>query len=272
MGLFANTDKKLAEIRKEGGTFTVDHNMFSTMTEDEAKRFMGRIPKTTNEPITYLDDSNTSATVDWRAKGAVNPVQNQGQCGSCWAFSTTAAIEGAHFIATGNLLKLSESEFVDCDGTDAGCNGGLEADAMKWAESNSIVLESDYPYFARTRSCNVDYSLGQVNVTSINRVTPQSIPQLQASIDQGPTCVAVDAANMYFQGYSGGILNTTKCGQDLDHAVTAVGYGTENGQLYYIVRNSWGPNWGESGYIRIAAIKGDGVCGIQLDSVRPTSG
>jgi len=155
MSLYEQADKELVEIRKEGGSYTVDHNMFSTMTKDEMKRFMGKVanPNSEKEQISYLDESSAAKSVDWRSKGAVNKVQNQGQCGSCWAFSTTAAIEGAHFIQTGKLLKLSESQFVDCDKKDLGCNGGEESDAMKYAESNPIELETAYPYVARTSHC-----------------------------------------------------------------------------------------------------------------------
>jgi cathepsin F len=126
LNLFEQADKELIEIRKEGGTYTVAHNMFSTLTKMEMKKYMGKHARTDAGAHEWLDDSNLTSTVDWRTKGAVNKVQNQGQCGSCWAFSTTAAIESAHFIKTKQLLKLSESQFVDCDKNDAGCNGGLE--------------------------------------------------------------------------------------------------------------------------------------------------
>jgi len=129
MTIFAEKDAEYNKINAEAtNTFVVGHNMFSTMTQDEAKRMMGRLPNTvTLEEESFDETAVQAAQVDWRKKGAVNPVQNQGQCGSCWAFSSTAAMEGAHFIKSGSLLKLAESQLVDCDKTDSGCNGGLEA-------------------------------------------------------------------------------------------------------------------------------------------------
>lgn len=239
------------------------------------KRFFGRKEQILGEAIgdvEYLDDQTLQDSVDWRAKGAVNPVQDQGQCGSCWAFSTTAAIEGAHKIKSGQLLKLAESQFVDCDKKDAGCNGGLETQAMTYAKSNAIELEKDYPYVAKTRKCSAKSGLGKVKVTAITRVPKKSVSQLKAAVQKQPTCIAVDAADRHFNSYKSGILDTTQCGTNLDHAITAVGYGSQNGKFYFIVRNSWGSSWGEKGYIRIAAPKdGAGVCGMLLDSARPTT-
>lgn len=177
-------------------------------------------------------------------------------------------MEGEHFIKTGNLLKLSESQFVDCDTKSSGCNGGLEIWAFDYAEKHEQELETDYPYVAKTRSCKAKASLGKVSALSHSAVTSKSASQLKAAIDKQPVCVSVDAGTP-FMNYAGGILDSTRCGTNLDHAITAVGYGTESGVGYFIVRNSWGADWGESGYIRIADIpakKNAGVCGVLLDS------
>jgi cathepsin L len=176
-------------------------------------------------------------------------------------------MEGAHFLKSGNLEKLSESQLVDCDKTSSGCNGGLEVWAFAYAEKAPMELEKSYPYVAKTKACKAKKSEGKVNVSSYKTIEAKSVPTLKSAIAAGPTCVSVDAANNYFQGYTGGILNTTKCGHNLDHAVTAVGYGTDNGQEYAIVRNSWGASWGEEGYIRMSLdVTGDGVCGVLMDS------
>ena len=176
-------------------------------------------------------------------------------------------MEGAHFIKTGSLLKLAESQLVDCDTNCGGCNGGLEAYAFMYAQSNPMELETSYPYVAKTRSCKANKSKGVVRATSHASVTHKNVSALKAAITSGPTCVAVDAANNYFQGYTGGILNNCGNGNNLDHAITAIGYGTEGGVDYAIVRNSWTASWGEAGYIRMAlnAQGSEGVCGILLD-------
>jgi len=128
MEIFAQKHQEIAEINaQEGNTFTVGHNMFSTWTHDEYKQLLGfKAPSADqiNENVVELDTTNLADSVDWRTKGAVNPVKNQAQCGSCWAFSATAAIEGHQFIRTGKLLSLAEQEFVDCDTASYGCNGG----------------------------------------------------------------------------------------------------------------------------------------------------
>lgn len=180
-------------------------------------------------------------------------------------------MEGAHFIKSGTLLKLSESNLVDCDPKSSGCNGGLEIYAFQYLKQHAQELESAYPYVAQTRSCKWSKSKGKVSDTSYTQVTPRSVPDLKAAIAKQPTCVAVDCGTPWMH-YNGGILNSKTCGTNLDHAVTAVGYGTEGSKGYFIVRNSWGSSWGESGYIRMSSdVTGSGVCGVLLDASRPTT-
>jgi len=199
MALFAKRDAAYAEINADPeNTFTVGHNMFSTLTQDESKMWTGKKPST-NETLEVEEiNAITSATVDWRKKGAVNPVQNQGQCGSCWAFSSIAAMEGAHFIHSAKLLKLSESQLVDCDKTSSGCNGGLEIWAFNYAKANAIELEGSYPYVARTQSCKSKKSKGVVTAVSHKAVKSKSVAATKSAVQAGPTCVSVDAANNYF--------------------------------------------------------------------------
>ena len=140
---------------------------------------------------------------------------------------------------------------------------------MTYAEKHGQMLEADYPYTARDGTCKYVASKGKVDVKSILTVQKQSVPQLQAAIAAGPVSVTIEADRTVFQMYTSGILDSTACGTNLDHAVTAVGYGTENGVAYYLVRNSWGASWGEKGYIKIAAVPGAGICGIQQVSVYP---
>jgi C1A family cysteine protease len=270
---FAEKDAEIERINSDPeNTYIVGHNKFSTMTKYEFKKHLGKQAAINHDTVTVLPTANLSTSVDWRTKGAVNAVQDQGQCGSCWAFSSTAAMEGAHFLKTGNLLKLSEQQFVDCDKRSSGCNGGLEAYAFMYAKANPQELEADYSYTARTQVCKADKAKEVVSATSYTSVPKKSDAQLKAAIDAQPTCVAVEA-DTDFQMYKSGILNAPNCGTNLDHAVTAVGYGADaSGNQYYIVRNSWGASWGEAGYIRMAAgVDGNGVCGILLDSTRPTT-
>lgn len=205
--------------------------------------------------------------IDWRTLGAVNPVQNQGSCGSCWAFSSAAALEGSYFVKHKQLYKLSEQQMVDCDDISHGCNGGLEVFAFVYAKTHPIEEEKDYPYVAKDDTCTADEKKGVVSSETWTELYPGVESQLLEALEEKPTCVSVAAGNIYFQLYTSGILDTESCTGGLDHAVTAVGWGMEGDQKYLIVRNSWGADWGEDGYIKVA-LNGDGrgVCGILLDS------
>lgn len=272
LALFAEKHAAIAEHNSENGSFTLGHNKFSDWTADEYKKLLGfkknqRSHMVKSSNYTILDTSNIPDSIDWRERGAVNAVKDQGQCGSCWAFSATAAIEGAHYMATNQLLRLSEQQLVDCDTQSDGCNGGLQEYAMDYIESNQQELEADYAYTAKDGTCQTDASKGKVLVEQIHDVQPESVDQLKAAINKGPTSVTIEADKLVFQMYQKGIFDSDKCGTNLDHAVTAVGYGSEDGQDYYIIRNSWGSIWGEDGYIRIAAKEGKGICGIQQVSL-----
>ena len=186
--------------RAANGSYITAHNMFSTMTEEEKTKMFGRIPVSTQNMggnATELSTDTIPDAVDWRSQGVVNPVQNQGQCGSCWAFSSTAAIESAHAIKTGNLLKLSEQQFVDCDTQSSGCNGGLEVWAFAYAEKNAIELETAYPYTGSNGKCHAQSTEGQVSVTDFSKVPANSADQLKAAIAIQPTCVSVHAGTIF---------------------------------------------------------------------------
>lgn len=275
--VYMQNDKEINEINAESSSFQVAHNKFSTLTKEEMRKYKGRMPANFNEDAktVTLDTSVMSAQVDWREKGAVNPVQNQKQCGSCWAFSSIAAMEGSHFIEKGELLKLSEQQLVDCSKKEGneGCNGGLEVWAFKYAEKTAVELEKDYRYTGKTgRTCKATKAKEIVKVEEYVKVPKKSVKQIKAAVEVQPTCVSVDASGSVFQFYDKGIMDSKRCGHDLDHAVTAVGYGKQGEKEYLIVRNSWGADWGEQGYFRIAIDEdGDGVCGVLMDSSRPTT-
>ena len=202
--------------------------------------------------------------VDWRSKGAVTPVKNQGQCGSGWAFATTGLLEGADQIQGGGTLhSLSEQEFLDCNTTNAACHGGQIDKALTFA-MDGITTEADYPYTARPGTCRSTIPI--VHVTSYSEVTPNNEAALAAAVDQQPIAVGVEADPAIFQFYrSGTITASANCGAVLNHALLVVGY-SSGGTPHWIVKNSWGTSWGSSGYVFIqrntGANGGAGVCGI----------
>ncbi|KAF8821120.1 cathepsin CPL, partial [Cardiosporidium cionae] len=206
--------------------------------------------------VSNMDINTLPKSVDWRKNGCVTPVKDQG-IGSCWAFSTTGAIESAVCIATGKLYSLSEQQLVDCsnNGGNQGCNGGEMQAAFTYAiQEHGLCTESDYPYMAQDQSCLEKSCKDVAPISSFKGVQSGSSSALTATIaTRGPASVAVDGGGQAFRFYNDGILDIP-CGDALDHAVLAVGYGTDesSGEDYWIVKNSWGTGWGENGYIRIA--------------------
>merc|ERR1719421_672171 len=213
----------------------------------------------------------TADSVDWVAKGAVTPVKNQGQCGSCWAFSTTGSVEGAFQIAGNPLTSFSEEDLVQCAGSSGnqGCNGGLMDNAFKWIESNGIATEASYPYTSgtgTTGSCKSSVTAA-AKVSGFQDVAKGSESGLKSSIEAAPTSVAIEADKSAFQLYKSGVFDSSTCGKQLDHGVLAVGYGTMDGKDYYKVKNSWGATWGQEGYILM--VQGKDMCGIADSASRP---
>jgi hypothetical protein len=195
LSLFVQKDAEIQKINSSQDSFVVGHNLFSTMTKNEINRMLGDKPLMNLPAPEYqtFDVSNLTDSIDWREMGAVNPVKNQGMCGSCWSFSATSTIESRYFIKTGYLLNLSEQEFVDCDPNSLGCNGGMAASAYQYAIENGMEEGADYPYTAKDGKCSYDRSKVHVEVTAFAWVTPKSVDQLKAAIEQGPTSVSVQA-------------------------------------------------------------------------------
>jgi len=202
-------------------------------------------------------DVDLLGDVDWVSKGAVTPVKNQGQCGSCWSFSVTGTLEGRYQIASGRLVSLSEQQFVDCDRQNHGCNGGFPAETLSWAKGRPICKEDSYPYTARDGSCRASGCSPGIpagEITGYRKVPSGSSSGLATALNSGPVSVLVDASGA-FHSYGGGVL-TNRCGTSLNHAVLAVGYTSR----YWKVKNSWGTRWGEAGYIRMT--RNGNECGI----------
>ena len=257
-------------------TWTMGVNSFADLTADEfAARYTGGLlaPKrrSLRSKSSFAAENTTAlpTSVDWSTKGAVTPIKNQEQCGSCWAFSTTGSVEGAWFLKNGTLVSLSEQQLVDCSGPEGnqGCNGGLMDQAFQYIIDNKgITTEADYPYTAADGTCQSKGKPVAATLSGFKDVPTGSETALLTAIAQQPVSVAVEADQNVFQFYNGGVMTAT-CGTNLDHGVLAVGYGTDPTQGdFYKVKNSWGADWGEKGYIRLgrgAKFNPSGQCGIQ---------
>jgi C1A family cysteine protease len=248
-------------------------NFLTDRTDEEIKKMNGFKMSETANNTKIFDETNNADSLDWRAKGAVTPVKDQGQCGSCWSFSTTGALEGAHFVKTGALVSLSEQNLVDCSWLNHGCNGGSMDLAFMYTEKHHLETEANYPYTATSGlfKCKYDAAKASVGATTYTDVTKNSAAQFKAALQHGPVSVAIEADQSVFHQYTGGIISGKACGTSLDHGVLAVGYGSENGTNFYIVKNSWTTKWGENGFVRIAIEDGAGVCGIQMQASQPVT-
>ncbi|KAK4434558.1 putative cysteine protease RD21B [Sesamum alatum] len=215
-----------------------------------------------------VKESDLPSSVDWRKKGAVTEVKDQGSCGACWSFSTTGAVEGINKIVTGSLISLSEQELIDCDKSyNDGCGGGLMDYAYQFIIKNKgIDTEADYPYRGREGTCNKDkLKKHVVTIDSYADIPARNEKKLQQAVATQPVSVGICGSEASFQLYSGGIF-TGPCSASLDHAVLIVGYDSKDGQDYWIIKNSWGRNWGMDGYMHMQRNtgNGEGLCGINL--------
>jgi len=277
-----SNDKFIEEVNGKNLSYLLGHNQFSGMDSEDFRQYLGYSGVPMDRIFNKLDSEPTiliSEEIDWVKKGAVTEVKDQGQCGSCWSFSTTGALEGAYFVKYGNLETFSEQQLVDCDtfkngGRDMGCNGGLMDHAFAWIEKNGgLCREADYPYVSgetkTAGTCKKSCSLIEKSkITSFIDVEPSSDIAMMTALSQQPVSIAIEADQREFQLYKSGIF-TGVCGNKLDHGVLVVGYGRD----YYLVKNSWGLSWGDGGYIKLGLgpefNSGDGQCGMLLQGSYP---
>ena len=291
-----NNDQMIEETNAKNLTYTLGHNAFSGMNSEEFAEHMhfGLNRDLIASAVGLrgfsetLDLTALPTSVDWRSKGAVTPVKNQKQCGSCWSFSTTGALEGIYAIKRGNLVSFSEQQLVDCDyiragGTSLGCNGGDMKSAMEWiGKNNGLCTESAYPYVSGDtktngpcqKSCSI---VSGSDISTTVSVSANSDNAMMTALAQQPVSVAIEADQSSFQLYKSGVFTGT-CGTSLDHGVLLVGYGTMNGLDYYIMKNSWDVTWGSQGFMYMARgvdasgkpyNGGKGQCGVLMQGVYP---
>jgi len=256
LGIYSANSRFVNQQNKAGNTWTVALNKFAAMTPAEYKGLLGL--KDTNEKGNYVPSDkkfDSPDALDWRDSGVVNPVKDQAQCGSCWAFSAIQAMESAWAINHKTLYSLSEQNLVDC--CCSGCDGGVPSTAYNYVKKHQngfFQYEDKYPYHATVGSCHFDAaeaSDAQIEKHITSLIFSET--HLKDHVAQyGPASICIDASHASFQMYNSGIYDDSKCSSlFLDHAVGCVGYGAENDIDYWIVRNSWGQDWGEAGYIRI---------------------
>ena len=285
---WSSNDKFIGEINSMNLTYTLGHNQFSGMDNEEYRNYLslsGPYTKDVVNPVLAVEQTSAlPASVNWVKKGGVTSVKDQGQCGSCWSFSTTGALEGAYFVKYGKMDSFSEQQLVDCDnyrngGKDHGCKGGLLDNAFSWIQKNGgLCSELEYPYVSgETKTEGTCQTTCTVNKNSAIKgftdVAPSSDDAMMSALNKQPVSIAIEADQREFQLYKSGVFTGT-CGAKLDHGVLVVGYGSLSNQDYYLVKNSWSLSWGDNGYIMLGRGKqynnGDGQCGLLLEGSYPT--
>lgn len=267
-GIFLSNKRYIEQFNKcQKNLHSLSMNKFACYTPSEYRSILGAIPTSTASKTHKIElstkNSDDPDTFDWREKGAVNDIKDQGSCGSCWSFSAIAAEEGCYFVSSGNLLRLSEQNLIECVSECHGYGGGMPESAFKYvinSQGSKFALESDYPYAGHDQDCQFDSSRAVAHVSTVKMYTKEDDIQT-ILLKNGPVSVLIDATAFGFMLYKGGIYEGKDCALFQNHAVTVVGYGVEDDKPFWIVRNSFGTAWGEDGYIRM--LKNVNICNIQ---------
>ncbi|XP_022865316.1 cysteine proteinase 3-like [Olea europaea var. sylvestris] len=275
--IFSENLKMIRSHNKKGLSYTLGINEFADLTWDEFSRHkLGAAQNcsATTRGNHKLTDVLLPETKDWRKAGIVSPVKNQGHCGSCWTFSTTGALEAAYTQAFGKGISLSEQQLVDCAGAfnNFGCNGGLPSQAFEYIKYNGgLETEASYPYTGKDGACKYSSENSAIQVLDSVNITLGAEYELKHAVGTvRPVSVAFEVVTG-FRFYKGGVYTSTKCGNspmDVNHAVLAVGYGVENGVPYWLIKNSWGADWGDHGYFKMEM--GKNMCGVATCASYPT--
>ncbi|XP_004308225.1 PREDICTED: zingipain-2-like [Fragaria vesca subsp. vesca] len=298
--IFKKNVEFVEKFNSEGNaTYTLSVNKFSDMTNEEFLRHHAgfKMPTTVSSSTTSSSEDQLStkqsgpnnttsddipASIDWREHGAVTPIKDQGKCGACWAFTVVAAVEGITKIKTGKLISLSEQQLVDCDVQNNGCDASDIDVAFEYIKQNGgIAKEKNYPYRGNNnKKCNAKKeSQHAAKITGYRTIPTQRYDLLLMAVSIQPVSVAIDVQGDAFQSYHKGVFSGS-CGHDVNHAVTIIGYGTnEDGTKYWLVKNSWGLDWGDNGYMKILRANlsttgpslSEGHCGLNLYAYYPTA-
>ena len=275
LGVFADNVATIEAHNAGDSSFKLGMNQFTGMTNAEYRKTMlSEVAPEVPSTMTHASVNPAAASADWRQQGAVTDVKDQGQCGSCWAFSTTGSLEGAWEIAGNTLTALSEQELLDCSGSygNYGCQGGLMDNAFKYIiNAGGLSTEASYPYQTRQGTCQSSSATQGATMTAFTDIAQGSESDLQNAVGTvGPVSIAIDASHSSFQMYHSGVYNEPACSStQLDHGVLAVGYGTDKGKDYWIVKNSWSTVWGNQGYIEMSR-NNNNNCGVASAASYPT--
>lgn len=277
--IFRNNVDYIERHNLNNDDWKMEINQFTDITTSEFKsnylglnNFIPSLNTETRKRVLSTSVIDSPKSLDWTTKGVVTAVKNQGQCGSCWAFSTTGALESAYAIKNKKLVSLSEQQLVDCSSSygDKGCGGGLMDNGFKFAIDNGLCSEDSYQYKAVDGQCSTCTPI--VKPSSYVDVTVNNETALLQALLLQPVSVAIEADQSSFQFYSSGVI-TSSCGKNLDHGVLLVGFGkdSKSGKKFWKIKNSWGSSWGEQGYVRIQKDVSDkaGMCGIALMASYP---